>query len=411
METTMNTEHRVMGHRSLVAVLAAVAGLAVPACAQVDDTHPAQPPAASPDQPAQSALAFDSVMHDFGRIMDTADVEHVFKFTNKGESTVILTEPKGSCGCTVPKLAKFEYSPGESGEIKVIFKPAGKAGPKNTQTITVNYHDTSRPNEPMPGATLTIQAEVRTAVSVEPKGALSFGEVVQGASPTQVITVTGIDPEFAVTYVSAARSRLFGTRILETKDVEINGEKLRQSRVEVTLKDTSKRGRMQSLATFRTTDPNVQLASLQIDAEVVGDIKVLPARLNIGAVEPKQTFERTFKVMSRGGKPFKITGIEQASASGQMTFDTPKPLDAAEGVGYSVVLKGVSPEAVGSLDATITVKTDVEEKLEIKAVGAVRPPPPLPPTGPMGPTLEPPGPSTTTTPPGGGPPIRDGGGL
>ncbi len=381
--------------------LCLAAGLASSACAQVDDAVPpqpgqAQPPLAQPEK--TSVLQFESIAHDFGRIMDTKDVEHTFRFTNTGGSTVILGEPKGSCGCTIPKLTKYEYAPGEAGEVKVVFKPAGKAGPKNTQTITVSYHDSAAPNEMQPATTLTVNAEVRTAVSVDPKPQVSFGEVVQGQPATQIVTVTGIAPDFEVTYASIARSRLFNVKVLGTEPVEINGEKVRQTKIELALKDTSKRGKMQSIVTFRTNDPQVQLASVQVDAEVVGDIKVLPPRLNIGAVEPKQAFERTIKVMSRGKKPFKIVNIEQSAnppLASPLTFDI-KPMDEAEGVGYTVMVKGVGPEALGSLNASLKIKTDVDEPLEVAAVGAVRPPPPMPPTGPMGPTIESPGAGSPT---------------
>ncbi len=394
----MSTRKNPVLVRSALAILLAC-GMAAPAMAQVDDTG--QPTAPVQPAPKESVIKFESTSHDFGRIMDTKDVEHIFRFTNTGPTTIVLNEPKGSCGCTVPKLTKYEFASGEAGEIKVIFKPAGKAGPKNTQTITVTYHDSSAPNEMQPATTLTVNAEVRTAVTIEPKNSVSFGEVVQGQSAKQIVTVTGITPDFDVTYASIARSRLFDLKLLGTEVVEVNGEKLRQAKAELTLKDTAKRGRLQSIVTFRTTDPAVALASIQVDAEVVGDIKVLPPRLNVGAVEPRQNFERSIKVMSRGGKPFKITNIEQNATptfAKPLEFDI-KPLDAAEGIGYNVMVKGVGPEQIGSLNASLKIVTDADEPIEVSAVGAVRPPPPMPPTGPMGPSIDPPGTVPSTPPP------------
>lgn len=385
--------------RSAPLALCLACGLASSAFGQVadDPSHPAPAPA----QPGavESHLKFELMTHDFGRMMDTKDVEQVFRFTNTGASSVVLNEPKGSCGCTIPKLAKFEYAPGESGEIKVIFKPAGKAGARQTQSITVTYQDSANPATIMPTSTLTIFADVRTAVSVEPKGQVSFGEVVEGKPATQVVTVTGVHPDFDVTYASIARSRMFGVKLLGLDTIEVEGEKVRRAKVELSLKDSSSRGRVQSIVTFRTTDPQVPLASVQVDADIVGDIKLMPPRLNIGAVEPRQPFERVFKVVSRQGKAFKITGIEQAGASSPLAFVT-KELDAAEGVGYSVAVKGTGPEQVGAINATLTVNTDADGPMAVTVLGAVRPPPTLPPTGPMGPAIEPmPTAPTTITPP------------
>lgn len=48
-------------------------------------------------------------------------VEAVFPFTNAGEDAIEITSVKSDCSCTVAKLDKQVYQPGESGEIKATF--------------------------------------------------------------------------------------------------------------------------------------------------------------------------------------------------------------------------------------------------------------------------------------------------
>ena len=81
-------------------------------------------------------MTFDNQVHDFGTITQGDKVEHDFKFTNTGGSDLVITEAKGSCGCTVPEYPKDAVKPGESGVIKVKFDSHGKSG-QHSKSVTV----------------------------------------------------------------------------------------------------------------------------------------------------------------------------------------------------------------------------------------------------------------------------------
>ncbi len=52
---------------------------------------------------------------------------------------MIISNAKGSCGCTVPKWPKEPIAPGETGEINVKFSSKNKKGSQNkTVTLTAN---------------------------------------------------------------------------------------------------------------------------------------------------------------------------------------------------------------------------------------------------------------------------------
>lgn len=55
-------------------------------------------------------------------------VEAVFRFVNSGEAPVRIERIRSSCGCTVPKLEKRLYQPGEAGEIRARFTFGGRSG-------------------------------------------------------------------------------------------------------------------------------------------------------------------------------------------------------------------------------------------------------------------------------------------
>ena len=100
---------------------------------KTDATVPAVTPAIAM---ATTALSFDKTTHDFGGITDGGPVETVFVLTNTGNEPLVISEAKGSCGCTVPEYPTDPVAPGETREIKVSFNPSGKEGAQN-KTVTI----------------------------------------------------------------------------------------------------------------------------------------------------------------------------------------------------------------------------------------------------------------------------------
>jgi hypothetical protein len=92
--------------------------------------------AAASDAPV---MKFETIHHDFGKIIAGDKVTYEFKFTNSGKSPLIISDAVASCGCTIPTWPKQPIKPGESAGIKVTFNSAGKMGLQDKQiTITAN---------------------------------------------------------------------------------------------------------------------------------------------------------------------------------------------------------------------------------------------------------------------------------
>ena len=82
---------------------------------------------------------FEKELHDFGQLVDGEKVSYSFKFTNSGDAPLIISNAKGSCGCTVPNWSKDPIAPGESGSIEVTFNSSGRSGKQNKAiTLTAN---------------------------------------------------------------------------------------------------------------------------------------------------------------------------------------------------------------------------------------------------------------------------------
>jgi len=85
------------------------------------------------------AITFENKEHNFGEITQGDKVTYDFKFKNTGEADLLISDARGSCGCTIPEYPKTAIKPGESSKIKVSFNSANKHGEtKKSVTLLCN---------------------------------------------------------------------------------------------------------------------------------------------------------------------------------------------------------------------------------------------------------------------------------
>lgn len=85
--------------------------------APATDSMPARP---------LTSIAIDSSFYDFGTVKQGTLVKRTFRFANTGADSLLITDVKVTCGCTVPDWPKQPVPPGGKGEIKVEFNTANK---------------------------------------------------------------------------------------------------------------------------------------------------------------------------------------------------------------------------------------------------------------------------------------------
>ena len=89
-------------------------------------------------------ITFKVTTHDFGYIQEkNGPVAYDFNFENTGDAPLIIVSANASCGCTKPSYPKKPIAPGESGIIKVTFKPKHRPGAFN-KVVTVNTNANSK---------------------------------------------------------------------------------------------------------------------------------------------------------------------------------------------------------------------------------------------------------------------------
>lgn len=114
---------------------------------QAVEANPAPAPTTQPASPATpavpagptTAMTFDETEYDYGTVTAGEKVQYAYKFKNTGSEPLIISNAKGSCGCTVPEWPKEPIAPGESSEILVQFDSSNKSGNQSKRvTITAN---------------------------------------------------------------------------------------------------------------------------------------------------------------------------------------------------------------------------------------------------------------------------------
>ncbi len=127
-------------------------------------------------QVAGAKIEFEKLEHDYGTIDQGANGATEFRFTNTGTEPLIISNAKGSCGCTVPEWPKEPIAPGASASIKVKYDTK-RVGPiSKTVTITSNAVDNAN-------TLLKIKGTVNAVASEQ--DAMPAAKTIDGATPVE----------------------------------------------------------------------------------------------------------------------------------------------------------------------------------------------------------------------------------
>ena len=86
----------------------------------------------------------DETSYDFSNVKKGSSVVATFEFLNNGSEVVIISDAKGSCGCTSVKFPQQPILPGEKGTIKAIFNAQSIGNFYKTVTVTTNTKESTK---------------------------------------------------------------------------------------------------------------------------------------------------------------------------------------------------------------------------------------------------------------------------
>lgn len=83
-------------------------------------------------------IEFKKDVHDYGDVKYDGNGTCTFEYKNTGNAPLIISNAKGSCGCTVPDWTKEPINPGKTGVITVKYDTKRPGAINKSVTITSN---------------------------------------------------------------------------------------------------------------------------------------------------------------------------------------------------------------------------------------------------------------------------------
>ena len=105
----------------------------------------------------QPIMIFDTLVHDFGTIIEGEKVICYFDYRNGGDKELMITSVEATCGCTTPNWSHEPLGPGEKGSMEIIFDASGRSGTQ-IKVVTVTSNASNQV------VRLTIRANVKSSV-------------------------------------------------------------------------------------------------------------------------------------------------------------------------------------------------------------------------------------------------------
>ena len=110
------------------------------------------------DALGEPVMDFDTLVHDFGTIIEGERVVCYFDYTNTGDGDLLIIGVETTCRCTIPSWSREPLKPGAKETLELIFDASGRIG-EQRKLVTV------RSNARDKLVNLTIRAKVISSVS------------------------------------------------------------------------------------------------------------------------------------------------------------------------------------------------------------------------------------------------------
>lgn len=298
---------------------------------------------------------FTEKAHDFGTVPRGGKVRHQFVMVNRLKEPVTIVNVRASCGCTTGQALVSQVAPGQQGVVEAQMDTRNFVGHKATTLFVTMMTASGREGE----ARLGVSSMILSDVVLNP-GAIDFGTVSRGQSPTQVLTMERVgNPSWKVERM-VSTCRVISAKLTETARTGTNVSYT----LNVTLKPDTSAGVIRDEIRLISNDPETASIPILINAVVRGDLVAKPSALNLGNVASAAGVQGRFFVMA--SKPFKIQSIEGAGDGFKI-----EPFDQSASKNVHILSVSYHPEegtSRGDLKRVFRVTTDLPDESPLEVV-------------------------------------------
>jgi hypothetical protein len=329
------------------------------------------PPANLPD--GAPLLTFAKVQHGFGAISDAGERTGTFEFRNTGTGKLNIRDIRSTCGCTVPKLDKREFLPGEGSTLDIVFDPTDMHGGiiKTVSVISNSYRQAI--------VNLTVSADISPLVRWN-SHILRLETLELGMEHRRSFSGICTDPDLEITGFTIDNPHIsvqpLAVSLVGRQD---EGPDEYRALCRLTVADTAPWGRIHPFKLTVTARGGVQPGDEPREAkynflvfgDLYGDLRIDPYALSAGAgIRLGEPFDTSVVLSSVSGTYFAVI---DASVSEPNDHDIDVHVEPVDPTSYRISIDGVGG-ARGALRGEVRVRTDVpgEDDLAIRIYGYVK---------------------------------------
>ena len=285
---------------------------------------------------------FDGMSKDFGSVPHGQNLIHNFRITNNTKDPINISNIRVSCGCVSATANRGFLNPGEETTLVAKMDSSRFFGVR-TVTIFVQF---DRPG--FDEVRLWVQANSRSDFALAPDQ-LAFGQVKRGSSPSASVSITFYGN--VGTKITEVKSETNYIKPIVQETRRQDGEVSYQ--VSASMRPDTPVGKWYTDVWVKTNDPSMPQIRVPLTIEIESALSVSPEVISLGGV--KMGTESEKKVIVRGVKPFKVTGLETGDP--ELTVKD----SSHEAKTVHVLTVKLKPAKPGEFARTVRVLTDLKE--------------------------------------------------
>lgn len=294
---------------------------------------------------------FDEHSHDFGSVPRGQIVSHPFRIVNNTKQPMRIAARDGvrvSCGkCSSAYALKTYLLPGEETAIIAKMDTNQFIGMK-VITIFVLFDQPNREE-----VRLLMQADSRDDVTYSPNN-IALGQVKRGAEPEGKITIAFPGGTQTKILEVTSESNYVTPTMKEIK--RGSGETVYE--ITAKLRKDTPAGKWYTDLWLKTNNASMKSLRVPVTVEVEAPLTVNPSSVSLGPV--KMGTESDRKVIIRGVRPFRITGITGTDKQVQVRTTN------NESIAVHVLTVTLNPNEIGDLTRRILIQTDMKTSGDIE---------------------------------------------
>ena len=244
---------------------------------------------------------FAENQHDFGMVPRGVKVKHDFVLVNRLGEAITIVNLRPSCGCTSGRASASQVGPGQSAVIEAEMDTRNFVGAKSTILYVNVVTASGREGE----ARLGVSSMILSDIVMNP-GAIDFGAVARGQSPTKTLTIDRINAPGWKFVRMVSASRAINAQLAETSRTAASISYT----LTVSLKPDAPTGFMRDEIRLVSNDPEAPSIPLMVTAWVRGELTAAPSVVSLGQIHSSAGAQGRFVV--RASRPFAIRAIEGA---------------------------------------------------------------------------------------------------